>query len=103
MTVTASLGFGYLEFTAFGYIASMILSFFMNLHYTFRVEGAMMRRLILFWGVNLSNLVLVELIEYTLVQYATFHRLSAVLCGMCWYLVTGFLLNKYLVFRPVVI
>lgn len=93
------MGLNYLQFTALGYASSITLSFFMNLRYTFRVSGSVGKRLALFWVVCLVNLCFVELIEYSLVEWFFIDRFIAIFCGMCWYVVTGFLVNNFLVYR----
>jgi len=99
MYIGARFGLNYLVYTALGYVCSTAVSFFMNLRYTFRVNGAVGQRLALFCLVNLVNLVLVEIIEYVLVESYGLTRLIAIFCGMCWFVVTGFLANNYFVYR----
>lgn len=99
MYLGASLGLNYLKYTVLGYLVAITFSFFMNLHYTFKVEGQILRRLSLFFIVNLVNLLLVELIEYTLIESFSINHLIAIFCGMSWYIFAGFILNSSLVYR----
>lgn len=98
MYLAALAGLHYLAYTAVGYLVAILYSFFMNLRFTFRVEGQILKRLSLFFCINLSNLVLVELIEYTMIDIWGFNRLFSILTAMTWYVVTGFLINSYLVY-----
>jgi putative flippase GtrA len=99
MYIGASLGLGYLYYTAFAYLIGILSSFFMNLRFTFRVQGQIIKRLCLFFLINLSNLFLVECIEYTLIDVFGVRLVIAILCGMVWYAITGFLMNNWLVYR----
>lgn len=99
MSVFAYFGFHYLVYTACGYIVAILYSFFMNLHFTFRVQGKVLKRLSMFFCVNLSNLVVVEVIEYVLIDRFFWNRLLSILIAMGWYVVSGFLINNYLIYR----
>ena len=99
---SAKLGFGYLSYTAIGYLIGIMLSFFMNLRFTFRVQGHIMKRLILYFSINLTNLLLVEVIEYVLIEVYSAKQLVAIMCGMTWYMITGYLMNNYWVYRQTV-
>ncbi|MDP3561162.1 MAG: GtrA family protein [Legionellaceae bacterium] len=98
MYLAALAGLHYLAYTAVGYLVAILYSFFMNLRFTFRVEGQILKRLSLFFCINLSNLVLVELIEYIMIDIWGVNRLLSILTAMTWYVVTGFLINSYLVY-----
>ena len=99
MYIGSSLGFGYLIYTAMGYLTTIILSFFMNLHYTFKIKDKPGARLMGFMVVSLTNLALVELIEYVLIESCSLPRWFAIFVGMTWYVSTGFLVNNYVVYR----
>lgn len=99
MYVGALMGLGYLTYTAIGYFVGIVLSFFMNLHFTFRVQGQIAQRLMMFFSINITNLLLVELIDYVLIESFLINNVIAIMCGMIWYMTTGFLLNNYLVYR----
>jgi putative flippase GtrA len=101
MYAGSSVGLGYLIYTALGYLTTIVLSFFMNLHYTFKVKDRAGIRLMGFVTVSLVNLSIVELIEYTLIESFSFVRWIAILIGMGWYVSTGFLMNNYVVYRRV--
>lgn len=99
MFLGASIGLDYASYTALGYIVSIIFSFFMNFYYTFQVTGDTYKRLLLFFMINTSNLLLVEGIEYFLIEICSFKHILAILCGMFWYSMTGFLMNRAMVYR----
>ncbi len=103
MYISSLLGFHYLTYTAIGYLVAIFYSFFMNLRFTFRVEGKILQRLALFFIINLSNLGIVEIIEYILIDIFYINRLLAILTAMIWYVITGFLMNNYLVYKRKVI
>jgi putative flippase GtrA len=98
MYISSLFGFHYLTYTAIGYLVAIFYSFFMNLHFTFKVEGQIFKRLTLFFVINLSNLGVVEIIEYIMIDKLYMNRLFSILCAMTWYVVTGFLINNYLVY-----
>ena len=93
------MGFHYSAYTAIGYLVAIIYSFFMNLHFTFRVEGRIIKRLSLFFMINLSNLGIVEIIEYVMIDIFYINRLLSIITAMSWYVITGFLMNNYLVYK----
>lgn len=99
MYISSLFGFHYLTYTAIGYLVAIIYSFFMNLHFTFRVEGKILQRLSLFFIINLSNLGIVEIIEYIMIDIFYINRLLSILTAMTWYVITGFLMNNYLVYK----
>ena len=99
MYIAYLMGFHYLTYTAIGYLVAIFYSFFMNLHFTFRVEGKIAKRLTLFFVINLSNLGVVEIIEYVMIDIFHINRLVAIFSAMTWYVITGFLMNNYLVYN----
>lgn len=99
MYLGALVGMNYLFYTAFGYIITIFLSFFMNLFFTFQVRGDLMKRLGIFLLINLTNLAMVEVIEFQLIEKYHLQAVIAVFFGMSWYVVTGYLLNNFLVYR----
>lgn len=99
MYLGSLLGLHYLIYTPMGYLTTIVLSFFMNLHYTFKVKDKQRARLLGFLAVSLLNLGMVELIEYGLIEYMVFPRGLAIVLGMAWYVVIGFSLNNYVIYR----
>ena len=99
MYAGASVGLGYLVYTAIGYLTTIMFSFFMNLRYTFKVRDRAGIRLMGFMTLCLTNLSIVEFIEYTLIESFSFVRWFAILVGMGWYVSTGFLVNNFVIYR----
>lgn len=99
MSLGAYWGMNYIAYTALGYLITILLSFFMNLRFTFRAQGQIAKRLCLFFAVSVGNLLLVEVIEYILIDLFEIKTVIAILCGMSWYTVTGFLINHLWVYR----
>jgi putative flippase GtrA len=99
MYLGAKFGLTYLKYTILAYLIAILFSFFMNLRYTFKVRGQMLKRLVTFFLISLTNLVFVELIEFTLIESFSVNQLAAILSGMSWYLLTGFILNNRLVYQ----
>lgn len=103
MYIAYLFGFHYLSYTAIGYLVAIFYSFFMNLRFTFRVQGKILQRLSLFFIINLSNLGIVELIEYLMIDIFHLNRIFSILTAMTWYVITGFLMNNYLVYKRKII
>ena len=99
MYLGALSGLNYLQYTALGYVIAIFFSFFMNLRYTFQVQGHLAKRLAWFLVISVSNLLFVELIEYTLIELVVLNKLIAIFCGMSCYVILGFLFNNFLVYR----
>jgi putative flippase GtrA len=99
MYLGACLGIGYLWYTAVAYSTTILLSFFMNLRYTFKTRDRMGARLVGFLLVSFGNLAIVELLEYYLIDHCAVDRPLAILAGMVWYVASGFLLNNYVVYK----
>ncbi|MCX7115739.1 MAG: GtrA family protein [Gammaproteobacteria bacterium] len=99
MRVGALLGLSYLYYTPLGYSVAMLNSFMLNGYFTFEVKGFSLKRLGQFFLINGVNLGFVELIEYVLISWLLMPEYLAVLYGMCWYTIVGFLLNRRIVFH----
>jgi putative flippase GtrA len=99
MYVLALLGCHYLVYTAGGYLTAFLISFFLNLRFTFAVNGNIKKRLLTFVSINIVNLLQVELIEIILIEYAKQPHLLAIFVGMIWYVIFGFLMNQKYVFQ----
>jgi putative flippase GtrA len=99
MSLLASLGVHYVVYTAVGYCCAFLVSFFLNLRFTFKVNGQIGKRLTKFIFINVVNLLQVELIQIFLIEYAKQPHLVAILAGMFWYVVFGFLMNQRFVYR----
>ncbi len=92
-------GLSYLYYTAMAYIVTILFSFFMNLWFTFRMRGRFIKRMCFFVLFGLFNLACVEVIEYGLVEWFARPPWVAVLCGMSWYMIVGFCMNRFVIYR----
>lgn len=92
-------GLHYLEYTVLGYFVSILYSFYMNLRFTFRVTGNITKRLIFFFVINLTNLAIVEVIEYVMIDMYKLNHLFSIICAMLWYSLVGFTINTLWVYR----
>lgn len=101
MAAGAFFGLHYIAFTAIGYAAGLTNSFILNFHFTFQVNGYILRRMALFFGINLSNLFLTEIVQFVLIEKIHLFRLLAILICMVWYSIIGFILNHKYVFAEI--
>ena len=92
-------GLGYLIYTAIAYSVTIVLSFFMNLVFTFRVKGRVLKRLGTFIVFSGSNLAMVELIEYVLIEKLQIIPWIAILFAMSCYTSVGFWVNGRWIYR----
>ena len=92
-------GLGYMLYTALGYSVTILLSFFMNLWYTFKIRDRAMHRLFGFLLVSFSNLMMVEWIQYQLIEVWFTPRWFAIIVGMGWYVLVGFMVNNFVIYR----
>ena len=95
----AWLGIHYTIYTAIGYALAIICSFFLNLKFTFKNSQYSQQRLIKFISFSMCNLLVVEGIEIFLIQYLQYKEVVAVIIGMAWYTISGFLVNKFFVYQ----
>ena len=98
MHALALLGIHYLLYTAAGYGLAICCSFFLNLKFTFTESEFSQQRMMTFFLTSLSNLGLVELIEYQLITALQLRELYAIIIGMSWYTLSGFIINKFFVY-----
>lgn len=99
MTCLAYLGFHYVFYTAIAYIITFLLSFTLNFFFTFQKKNHFLKRLFTFIGLNLINLLLVELLQIFLIEYVNLPHYLAIFSGMCFYSVTGFIMNRKYVYN----
>ena len=99
MFIGAHMGLGYLTYTAIAYLVTIFLSFFMNMLFTFRVRGQVIRRLLGFLLLCMINLVFVECFEYLLIEFASFKPWVAIICSMTWYSTTSFFISRRWIYK----
>ena len=99
MIVGSWMGLHYLSYTALAYGTTIVISFILNLIFTFRVRGYIVRRLFLFVFFNILNLCSVEMIEYGLIDWYGITPWIAIAVGMCCFTCMGFILNRFVVYK----
>ena len=67
----------------------------------FKAKGYVKRRLLTFFGINLFNLAIVEIIQVFLIESQHTSTLVALIIGMIWYVIFGFVMNQCLAFRKI--
>lgn len=98
MKILHSLGVHYVIYTAVGYGLAICCSFYLNLKYTFTEADFSNERFVKFLVLNISNLLIVEMLEISFINHLKFQELYAVMLGMIWYTSSGFFANKYFVY-----
>mgnify|MGYP001122041049 CR=1 FL=1 len=99
MRLLASLHIHYAIYTAVGYSLAIFCSFFLNLKFTFHNSEFTIERFFKFSSISFINLALVEAIQYFLIEIIRTPKLVALIIGMSWYTITGFLINKFYVYK----
>ncbi len=98
MVAGAALGLHYAVYTAIAYLAGLLVSFTLNLRFTFRAEGRLWRRFQGFLAVCLACLALAQAVQAFLIEGLGISELVGVGSGMVTYTVIGFFLNRRFVF-----
>ena len=98
MRLLASYHVHYLLYTAAGYGLAICCSFFLNLKFTFKASEFTQQRLLKFILINVSNLLIVGMIEHALIEQLHIRELYAVIWGMIWYTGSGYIANKFFVY-----
>jgi putative flippase GtrA len=96
MSLFACAGWHYIAYTAVSYAIAIVMSFTLNLIFTFQVTGHLRKRFIRFVSINLTNLLVVEGIQIILIEHLALPIPLAIFLGMLWYTLTGFFLNQRL-------
>ena len=91
--------FNYTVYTTIAYSIGILSSFFMNKRYTFESTGNFKIYIIKFFAVNVSLLVTVQILQIYLIETVLLRELFAIIACMCVYTFSGFLLNKFFVFK----
>lgn len=94
------IGFEYMAYTIIGYAVGIVSSFLLNRKYTFKKNNEnMSRQIILFFTINISLLLLVQLLQYLLIDVLLVKEWLGVGIGMVFYSGIGFILNRNIVFK----
>jgi putative flippase GtrA len=99
MVVLAGLGVHYALYTAAGYTVAFVTSYRLNARFTFRVEQVSQRGFALFAALNGGLLLLVEFFQSGMIELARMPELASVAAGAILYTLTGFVLNRRIVYR----
>jgi putative flippase GtrA len=99
MAVGAGLGLHYAVYTAFAYAVGMLISFGLNLRFTFRARGRIPQRFLGFVVVCAVCLAVAQAVQALLIESAGTAEIVGVGTGMVTYTGLGFILNRALVFR----
>ncbi len=101
MALLAWGGAHYAAYTLAGYAAAFATSYLLNARFTFRVaDGAVSARgFALFAALNGALILLVQAVQAGLIELAGLPVLAGVACGAVVYTLTGFVLNRRLVYR----
>ncbi len=90
----------YMSYTAAGYIIAISFSFIMNMKFTFsRFEGRLFPRAVKFLITALSLMLAAEGVQYYLIEFLELNELTGIVTGMVFYTGTGFLINRFWVFK----
>ena len=71
----------------------------MNKRYTFENNGNYKIYLVKFFAVNVSLLMIIQILQIYLIEMVLIRELFAIIGCMCLYTLSGFLLNKFYVFK----
>ncbi len=99
MKLLAQLGVHYSIYTAVGYSLAICCSFFLNSKFTFLNSEFSLERFVKFSSISFINLALVEAIQNYLIETIHTQKLAAIIIGMSWYTLSGFLVNKFYVYK----
>jgi putative flippase GtrA len=99
MAALAWAGVHYALYTLAGYVVAFVTSYLLNAWFTFRVEDVSTRNFALFALVNGALILLVQAVQAGLIELAGVPVLAGVACGAVVYTLTGFALNRRIVYR----
>jgi len=99
MAFFAYLGFHYSIYTAAGYVVAFIVSYILNGKFTFKADKLSHRGFLLFAAINGILLLCVEVLQAVLIERMNFPEILGVITGMVFYMLTGFVLNRKIVYR----
>lgn len=99
MVTLAWSGLHYTLYTGAGYIAAFTCSYILNGLFTFQVERLSHHAFMLFVALNGTLLLAVEGLQVLLIEYIGLRELEGVILGAVTYTLTGYVLNKRIVFR----
>ena len=101
MWILSTIGVNYIIFTAIGYGLAICCSFILNLKFTFKAGQFTKERFFKFLCLNCSNLILVEIIQIVLIGHFKVQEFYAISSGMVWYTLSGYVANKFIVYKKI--
>lgn len=101
MAALAWAGVHYVLFTLAGYVVAFVTSYLLNAWFTFRVGDVSTRKFALFALVNSGLILLVQAVQAGLIELAGVPVLAGVAIGAVVYTLTGYALNRRIVYRVV--
>lgn len=101
MAALAWAGVHYVLFTLAGYVVAFVTSYLLNAWFTFRVGDVSTRKFALFALVNGGLILLVQAVQAGLIELAGVPVLAGVAIGAVVYTLTGYALNRRIVYRVV--
>lgn len=99
MALLATGGTHYALYTLAGYLAAFVTSYLLNARFTFKVGAVSARGFALFAGLNGALIALVQVVQAGLIEFAGLPELIGVAGGAVVYTLTGFALNRRIVYR----
>lgn len=94
-----SLWYNYVVYTSVAYITAMSFSYFMNKLFTFSSKEKVGGEIIKFFGINFFLIFITQFIQIYLIEKLGWQEIHAVVFCMILYTGTGFLINKFFVFK----
>lgn len=99
MALLATGGTHYALYTLAGYLAAFVTSYLLNARFTFKVAAVSAHGFALFAGLNGALIALVQVVQAGLIEFAGLPELIGVGGGAVVYTLSGFALNRRLVYR----
>lgn len=96
--IMLTLNYNYILCNLVGYICGVIVSFFLNSKITFKVSASVQTAVKFVCALVIAYLINIIIVSITIKIIPDYPYLSQ-LSGMPFYIVCGFLLNKYWVFK----
>ena len=96
MTLLARAGAHYTLYTAMGYSAGFLSSYYWNSRLTFRAQAVNRHLLTQFLIANLCLLLLVQTLQICLIELIKIPELPSIIVGMAAYTLIGFGINRRL-------
>lgn len=98
--ILSRTGLHYSIYTAISYTIAILFSFVVNMKFTFsKFPGKILPRAVKFISLSLSLMLIVQVIQYLIIDVVLWPELAGILTGMVFYTGTGYILNRLWVFK----